>query len=55
MPEHPSYVCRACDCKVSPAAYRAACPECGGGLRPATPGWRRRPIDVGGGAPAKGQ
>jgi Zn finger protein HypA/HybF involved in hydrogenase expression len=34
MSERPSYVCRECETPVSSGSYRAACPECGGTLRP---------------------
>jgi hypothetical protein len=34
MSERPSYVCRECAIPVSSGSYRAACPDCGGELRP---------------------
>jgi Zn finger protein HypA/HybF involved in hydrogenase expression len=42
MSERPSYVCRECDTPVSSGSYRAACPDCGGELRPVAYGGDRR-------------
>ncbi|MFB6107210.1 MAG: rubrerythrin-like domain-containing protein [Haloplanus sp.] len=36
MSERTSYECQRCQQSVSSIAYRAACPECGGTLRPRT-------------------
>ncbi|WP_143025218.1 rubrerythrin-like domain-containing protein [Haloplanus vescus] len=33
MSERSSFECVYCQQRVSPAAYRAACPDCGGTLR----------------------
>ncbi|WP_345780676.1 rubrerythrin-like domain-containing protein [Haloplanus pelagicus] len=33
MLERSSFECESCDERVSPTAYRATCPDCGGALR----------------------
>ncbi|KAB1188315.1 MULTISPECIES: rubrerythrin-like domain-containing protein [Haloferax] len=43
--ERTSYVCRECQTTVSPASYRATCPECSGELRPSSVTGRRRAGD----------